>query len=200
MTTSTPFSLATEWLDKLAKRMRPPQWLVHETQRRLALLLNHVLMQEPEAQARLARQAGRVVRFQWRGLALQLAATPAGLTELAPEARADLLLTVTQTGLVDLAREMLSGAKPSVRIEGDVQFAAEINWLIDNVRWDAEEDLARLLGDAPAHALSRAARAANDALRAFIDKAASPRGKSAPVASGSGDAGAAADAPDKAGL
>jgi ubiquinone biosynthesis protein UbiJ len=32
--------------------------VVEEVQRRLVLLANHVLMQEPEAQARLARQAG----------------------------------------------------------------------------------------------------------------------------------------------
>jgi ubiquinone biosynthesis protein UbiJ len=45
----------------------------------------------------------------------------------------------------------LRGDKPSIRIEGDVQFAAEINWLVDNVKWDVEEDLARLIGDVPAH-------------------------------------------------
>jgi ubiquinone biosynthesis protein UbiJ len=39
-----------------------------------------------------------------------------------------------------------------VRIEGDVQLAAEVNWLVDHVRWDMEEDLSRLMGDAPAHA------------------------------------------------
>jgi hypothetical protein len=47
-----------------------------------------------------------------------------------------------------------------VRIAGDVQFAAEINWLVEHVRWDLEEDLSRLIGDAPAHAM--ATWAAND--------------------------------------
>ena len=60
------------------------------------------------------------------------------------------------------------GDKPKVRIEGDVQLAAEINWLIDHVRWDAEEDLARLVGDAPAHTLAQAARKAMEALRSFV--------------------------------
>ena len=60
------------------------------------------------------------------------------------------------------------GDKPKVRIEGDVQLAAEINWLIDHVRWDAEEDLARLIGDAPAHTLAQVARQAMTALRSFV--------------------------------
>ena len=60
------------------------------------------------------------------------------------------------------------GDKPRVRIEGDVQLAAEVNWLIDNVRWDAEEDLARLIGDAPAHTLAVLGRQALAAMRSFV--------------------------------
>lgn len=170
-TTPPPFfaSLA-EALGKLGEQLKPPAWLVDETQHRLVLFLNHVLMQEPEAQARLARQKGRVVRMQWRGFSMQLAATPAGLCELAPAATPDLLLTVTDTSPLDLAKSALKGDKPAVRIEGDVQFAAEVNWLVDHVRWDVEEDLARLLGDAPAHTLARLGRGAADALRAFAAK------------------------------
>ncbi|NBO03125.1 MAG: hypothetical protein EBV16_02915, partial [Betaproteobacteria bacterium] len=48
-----------------------------------------------------------------------------------------------------------------------VQLAAEVNWLIDHVRWDPEEDLARLIGDAPAHTLAQTARRVVDALRQF---------------------------------
>ena len=35
---------------------------------------------------------------------------------------------------LSLAQTALRGDKPSIRIEGDVQFAAEINWLVDNVK------------------------------------------------------------------
>jgi ubiquinone biosynthesis protein UbiJ len=159
-----------EAFGKLTNNLKPPAWLVDEVQRRLVLFLNHVLMQEPQAQARLARQQGRVVRVQWRDFHLQLAATPAGLCDLAPEAAHDLLLTVTDASPFDLARGALRGDKPGVRIEGDVQFAAEVNWLVDHVRWDAEEDLARLIGDAPAHAIAGAGRGAAQALRTFVSK------------------------------
>jgi transcriptional regulator with XRE-family HTH domain len=69
--------------------------------------------------------------------------------------------------LLDVATALLRGDKPSVRIEGDVQLAAEVNWLIDHVRWDAEEDLARLVGDATAHTLAQWARSAIAALKKF---------------------------------
>ena len=55
-----------------------------------------------------------------------------------------------------------------VRIVGDVQLAAEINWLVDHVRWDVEDDLARVIGDVPAHTIATGARRVVDALRQFV--------------------------------
>jgi len=143
--------------------------MVEEIQRRLVLLLNHVLMQEPEAQARLVRQASRVVEARWRSFTMKLAITPAGLMDLAPpEAQPDLTLTVAQESPFDLAQAVLRGEKPTVSIAGDVQLAAEINWLVEHVRWDLEEDLSRLVGDVPAHAMGQGARAMAQALRRFV--------------------------------
>ena len=170
MTMKSPFSLVAEAFGKLGEQLKAPDWLVDEMQHRVVLFLNHVLMQEPEAQARLARQKGRVVRLQWRDFSMQLAATPAGLWELAPAATPDLLLTVTDTSPFDLAKNALRGDKPGVRIEGDVEFAGEVNWLIENVRWDAEEDLSRFIGDAPAHTLGKIGRSVAEALRSFVSK------------------------------
>lgn len=170
MATASPFSQLADTLGKFAGKLQPPAWLVDEVQQRLVLFINHVLMQEPEAQARLARQQGRVVRLQWRGFHMQLGATPAGLCELAPAASPDLLLTVTDSSPLELARSALAGEKPAVRIEGDVQFAGEVNWLVEHLRWDAEEDLSRLIGDAPAHAMARLGRGIAQALRTFVSK------------------------------
>jgi ubiquinone biosynthesis protein UbiJ len=166
-----PFPSLAGALGKFADKLKAPVWLVDEAQQRLVLFLNHVLMQEPEAQARLARQTGRVVQLRWRDFNMQLAATPAGLCELADaDAAPDLLLTVTDTSPFDLARSALRGDQPGVRIEGDVQFAGEVNWLVDHVRWDAEEDLSRLIGNAPAHTLANIGRGAAQALRAFVSR------------------------------
>lgn len=170
MATQSPFS----WLDGFLQNLplppvQPPAWAVDETQRCIVLLLNHILQQEPEAGARLTRQQGRVVQLQWRSLYMKLRPTPAGLLELAAEqAKSDLHLALTEESPLALASELLRGERPGVRIAGDVQLAAEVNWLVDHVRWDLEEDLARLIGDAPAHTLAQAARSMAQKLREFV--------------------------------
>lgn len=178
MATQSPFSWAAQALPDLAAQMaqqfqasfHPPEWVVDETVNRLVLFLNHVLMSEPEAMARLARQKGQRMELVWDRVQLQLTPTPAGLLERGRFEGFDLRLTVTEKSPVSMASALARGDKPKVRIEGDVQLAAEINWLIDHVRWDAEEDLARLIGDAPAHTLAQAGRQALGALRSFAAK------------------------------
>ncbi len=171
-TPSSPFAFLGELFDKASSRLQPPAWAIHEIQHRAVLFLNHVLQQEPEAQARLKRQQGQVVEVRWRSILVRLVATPAGLLDLAPEgAMPDLTLSVSQENPLELAQSALLGDKPAVRIVGDVQLAAEVNWLVDHVRWDVEDDLARLIGDVPANAVGNAARKVVGALRQFIDKA-----------------------------
>ena len=177
MATQSPFSLAAQALQQFGASLTPPSWVMDETLNRVVLFVNHVLMQEPEAMRRLARQKGQRIALQWQKFSLQLSPTPAGLLERVQVDGFDLRLTVTDESPLDIASALMRGNKPSVRVEGDVQLAAEVNWLIDHVRWDAEEDLARLIGDAPAHTLAQWARSAIAALQKF---AAQRRTSSAP--------------------
>jgi ubiquinone biosynthesis protein UbiJ len=185
MATQSPFS----WLADAANMLRaklpaefpqsltPPPWAVTEVQQRAVLFFNHVLMQEPAARDRLQRQRGRQLQVCWRDQVFRCAFTPAGLIEfITPDAStkaADLVLRVNESSPFALAKTVLQGDKPTIRIEGDVQLAAEVNWLIDHVRWDPEEDLARLIGDVPAHTLMQNAKRAVDALRSFVKQQAS---------------------------
>jgi ubiquinone biosynthesis protein UbiJ len=130
-------------------------------------------MQESEAMARLVRQRDRIMLVQWRSFYFKLIATPAGLLDLADEqAKPDLVLTVTDESPLALAQAVFKGEKPAVRIEGDVQLAAEVSWLTEHVRWDMEEDLARIIGDVPAHTLSQMAHTLRTSLQEFLAKAA----------------------------
>jgi ubiquinone biosynthesis protein UbiJ len=166
---SSPFAFLEALAAGAAERLQPPDWAIHEVQHRVVLFLNHVLQQEPEAQDRLARQQGRVVLFQWRTVRMRVVATPAGLLDLAPAGELpDLTLSVAERSPLALVGAALRGDKPAVQIEGDVQLAAEVNWLVDHVRWDVEDDLARVIGDAPAHAIGSAARRVAAALREFV--------------------------------
>lgn len=137
---------------------------------RAVLWLNHVLAAEPAATARLVAHAGRRVTVQWQAPAgpwprpddVVLAITPAGLCERVevdaagwPDTATGLRVTVPLPAPHEAVALWLDGRRPSVHVEGDAQFAADVAWLAENLRWDAEYDLARWIGDAPAHELMR---------------------------------------------
>lgn len=167
MNNTSPFS----FLESIATRFQPPAWVVDEGQQRLVLFLNHVLMQEKQAQDRLLRQKGSVVHLRWGLFAIDLIVTPAGLADRAPAfSTPDLVLSVAAESPMAVVQAVLAGKAPPVKIEGDVQLAAEIGWLAENLRWDAEEDLSRLIGDAPAHALAGAGRRLASGLKQFLSK------------------------------
>lgn len=148
---------------------KPPQWMSHEALRRVVLLLNHVLMQEPAAMQRLQRLAGQTVLVRWRDWHFPVVFSRAGLLDMGlPNNNApDLTLTFTQESPLDLLGNVIEGSKPPLRVEGNVQLAAEINWLVDHVRWDIEEDLSRILGDAPAHVVVQWAREAAQSMAKY---------------------------------
>ena len=176
MATQSPFSFLEDAFQKASSAIQPPAWVVQEAQRRIVLLLNHVLQQEPEATRRLGRVAGGVVLFHWRDFHFKLRVTPAGLLDLAEaDAKSDLSFSVVEASPATLLQSALGGERPALRIEGDVGLAAEVNWVVEHVRWDIEEDLARILGDAPAHALAEAARRLGDTGRAFLARGAEGR-------------------------
>ena len=180
MNNTSPFS----FLQSIATRFQPPAWVVDEGQQRLVLFLNHVLLQEKQAQERLLRQKGRVVHLRWGLFAVDLVVTPAGLVDRAPiSSKADLVLSIAAESPLTVVQSVLAGKAPPVKIEGDVQLAAEVGWLAENLRWDAEEDLSRLIGDAPAHALADAGRRLASGLTQLLAKG--PLPASAQMASSS---------------
>jgi ubiquinone biosynthesis accessory factor UbiJ len=177
MANPSPFSKLEGLFQSLPSALTPPAWAIEEGHRRIVLLLNHVLQQELQAMERLVRQKGRVVLMQWQHFTFKVQATPAGLLDLAPaDAKADLTVVLVDESPFAMAQAWMQGGKPKVRIEGDVQLAAELNWLADHVRWDVEDDLARVMGDAPAHWLAQGARTMAQALQQWVGKSAAPAG------------------------
>ena len=172
MATQSPFSLMSDALTQFAAQTQPPAWVMDETLNRVVLFLNHVIGREPEAQSRLARQKGRCIQLQWQDKLIQLSPTAAGLLERVNGQATDLKLTLTDSSPFAMAAAVFKGEKPGVHVEGDVQLAAEVNWLIDHVRWDVTEDLSYWLGDAAAHTLVGIGKQAVQAIQQFARKAA----------------------------
>ena len=59
-------------------------------------------------------------------------------------------LAITQEAIWAFLKEGKSGAMKFVKISGDIDFAADLNRLAADLKWEVEEDLSQFLGDAPA--------------------------------------------------
>lgn len=159
-------------------------------QDRLVLLINHVVAREPVAAQRLRPLAGRalVVHLaQWPGLLppapdLVLRITPAGLFERlddAPPGPGGLRIEVDASNPAKLALGALGGQSPTVSVQGDASLAGEVHWLMDNLRWDIEDDLAGIVGPLAARQLAEFGRALRRTLAGLAQRF-------APSSSGSG--------------
>ncbi len=165
-------------LEARALQIRPPEWLVHEVTGKVILLINHILLKEPQALDRLKRQRGRTIEVRWHQLSCRVRCTPAGLLELSnspalegemPILKApDLSIELMEKSVLTLLQMFAASQKPPLHIQGDVQLAAEINWLVDHVRWDLEDDLAKLVGDVNAHQLGKLARYLKESMVKFV--------------------------------
>lgn len=144
---------------------------------RLVLLVNHVLAREPQAMERLRPHSGRVLRLELTNLPrllqpappLAFVVTPAGLMEWCNDGRpADLRARLDASNPAALALQALTGTPPRLEIDGDVQLAGDVDWLLKNLRWDVADDLQRLFGPAVAGELGRLGSALARALRSAL--------------------------------
>ena len=146
---------------------------------RTTLLVNHVLAAEPVATERLRAHSGRCIGLHFEGWPALLPAlpstafrvTPAGLIEWCGDegpADPDLRVSIDASNPALAVARALAGGYPKVEVAGDAAFAADLNWLFDNVRWDVQDDLARIVGQAPAREIARVAGGVAAGLREAV--------------------------------
>ena len=139
---------------------------VPATLERLVLVVNHVLASEPVAVARLMPHQGRLIALelqQWPAWLpapplLKFRVTPAGLLEwcgLDDAAPPDLSVQLNAANPAALFAHSLAGEPPPLHVTGHAALATDIQWLVDNLRWDVEADLERLFGPVVAHQVAR---------------------------------------------
>ncbi len=127
--------------------------------RTAAAAINHVLVSAGWARARLRPFAGCTVHAHTAPFALALTLTDEGLWQpAAADAAPDLVLRLTPPVALRLALRDASAWR-AVVFEGDTSLARELGFLAEHLRWDAEEDLSRVVGDVAAHRLANTARA-----------------------------------------
>ena len=136
---------------------------------RATLLINHLLGSEPAALQRLQPHVGRTIELRFDGWPAPLPALPAVAYRITPAAlvewcgndlpgAADLRISIDASNPALGLLQAASGTRPRVEVAGDAAFASDVNWLFDNLRWDMQDDLARIVGEGPARTLVRLGR------------------------------------------
>src|ERR1700758_3485410 len=119
-----------------------------------AAAVNHLLARETWARERLTPYAGKIARLSCPPVTLILLVQPDGYLSAVDESEAHNAFDVTVAVPSDAVPAFLQGGQAAVmkhvKIEGDAEFATAIAKLAEHLRWEPEEDLAKLIGDGPA--------------------------------------------------
>ncbi len=123
----------------------------------ILLVVNHLLAQEPWAQDKVRAQAGKVVEIKTGGLSLRLELTDIG-SVIATHAPPQATLTIATDLLPHILQHGMATAAQKVHIAGEAELVAVVGDVLQHLRWDAEQDLSRVLGDIPSRRLMQATR------------------------------------------
>jgi ubiquinone biosynthesis protein UbiJ len=123
-----------------------------------ASFINHLLRGASWARDELKRFAGRTARFEAVPFAFSLTVLEGGeVTPGAPGVAPAVTIQLTPGLMLRLAARDETAWR-EIEVSGDTDFAAAINHLARNLRWDVEEDLSRVFGDIAAHRMTETGR------------------------------------------
>tara|TARA_R110002049_G_scaffold41861_2_gene125467 strand:- start:1289 stop:1876 length:588 start_codon:yes stop_codon:yes gene_type:complete len=123
--------------------------------------VDHLLADAPWARERLMPFADCAVHIDGAPFEVRARITDEGLLTTAGVADTASVRITLPLGEMPaaLASGGLAKAFSRARIDGDAELAEALGFVFRNLEWDVEEDVARVLGDIPAHRLVSAARA-----------------------------------------
>lgn len=127
----------------------------------LAQGINHLLAQEPKLAALLAKHGGQTLSlalpapFSQPFVFQVLSSNSLAAFTFSHEQSADVTITLKQGFLAAPADEKLR----FIRLEGDALMAQNLATLAQNLRWDAQHDLAKFFGNSAAHQIVSGAKA-----------------------------------------
>ena len=128
-------------------------------------VINHLLANDPQASHRLLAHAGKTLVLSAAALDMPWVIGADGLLQVntasAPaEQPPDLHIILDAQSLREAIAKRVPLSLSGTRVTGDVELAQALSWLMAHVRWDAEDDLARWIGDIPARRFARSGKAA----------------------------------------
>jgi len=117
----------------------------------LIAAINHLLGQAAWARDKLAPFAGHAAQIKLPPFeAAFLIGADGSISAPAPEAEPEVSISLPAATPL-LALQGKDAVMRAARIEGSAEFAAALGFVMRNLRWDAEEDLAKVVGDIVAH-------------------------------------------------
>jgi ubiquinone biosynthesis protein UbiJ len=121
--------------------------------------LNRLLQGEPWARERLLPFAGETLELRAPPLpSLRFViSAEGGLVHATVASEASLVVTLRPEALAAAVKGE-DHLLRSIDVAGNAKLASEVMFLARHLRWDAEEDLARIVGDVAAHRLAGLAR------------------------------------------
>lgn len=126
----------------------------------LTRLLNHLINQNIWAKEQLQPFGGKTVRFSIPPISATLTVLEdGGLAMAGDSALADASVTIP----LPVAFRLLANddaAATLATLEGDTELAAALAKVLRGISWEYEEDLSKIIGDIPAHQLSKFGRKA----------------------------------------
>jgi ubiquinone biosynthesis protein UbiJ len=112
-------------------------------------VLNHLLAQTPGGQEKLAAYAGRHARLAVGAVGVAFAIAPDGTLAGSADTVPAVTLRLPADALLRLPHQG-EGVLREARIEGDAALAETLGQVLRSLRWDAAEDLSRMVGDVAA--------------------------------------------------
>lgn len=123
-----------------------------------AASINHLLKGAPWALERLAPHAGKSIAVQFGPIPLRYIIGPTGeLSSARADGVPDVTLEVNPTLLMRAAGEGRS-ALNDANITGDTSLAQALAYIAQNISWDFEEDLSKIVGDIAAFRIGSSIR------------------------------------------
>ena len=110
-------------------------------------VLNHLLASEDWARQRLRPFAGQTAQVSSGSLVLALVVTPEGTFSAGDKTATATVSIALPAGAPVRALTDRDGLMAAAQISGPADFAEALAFVFRNLRWDAEDDLSRLVGD-----------------------------------------------------
>lgn len=126
----------------------------------LSRLLSHLINQNSWARSQLQPFGGKSVRFNIPPVSATLVVLEDGGLAMAGDAAVpDAIVTIPFSVALRLLADD-EAATTLATLEGDTELAAALAKVLRNIQWEYEEDLSKLIGDAPAHEIAEFGRKA----------------------------------------